>query len=252
MKESTITSNILNLDPLLAAEKITGKSYKEDRETSVLGMFINQMKSKVVEGIRRGDNDTYHRIGWDEFKKLIVSRGFTIDFQQRFDFDYEEDRPRPEEIIAHRGFVLLHATSFMWSHKDEETLNGGHIYFQTVGNLSNIMGGQFRVSGGCVGHLDIPGDYDYIKISDKSLDKDRFIHGGSFDVRDGLFSCLDGIEAISTPVPIEKDQFIWCVNYHEDKVQGYNREQITRSKIQTVPTLKTVIPLMWREDRLPY
>lgn len=245
MQESTITSDILNLDPLLAAEKVTGKSYKDDRQTALLGMFINQMKSKVVKGIRESERDTYYRIGWDEFKKLIVSRGFTIDFQQRF--EYEEGRPRPEEIIAHRGFVLLHATSFTWTDSGEETLNGGSVYWQTVCNLSNIMGGQFRVSGGCVGHLDIPGDYDYKKISDKSLDKDRFIHGGSFDVRDGLFSCLDGIEAISTPIPIEKDQFIWCVNYAEDKVKGYDSQQITRSKIQTVPTLKTVIPLMWRD-----
>lgn len=247
MRESTITSDILNMDPLLAAEKLTGKSYKEDRETSLLGLFINQMKNKVVEGIRREDKDTYYRIKWDEFKKLIVERGFTIDFQKRFT---DDDGRKPEEIIAHRGFVLLHATSFLWSHSGEETLNGGHIYFQTVGNLSNILSLN-HISGGCVGHLDIPGDYDYQKISDKSLARDRFVFGGSFDVRDGLFSFLTGLDAISTLVPIDKEQFTWCVNYAEDKVKGYNAREITRSKIQTVPMLKTVVPLMWREDRLP-
>ena len=242
MKESTVTSDILNLDPLLTAEKLTGKSYKEDKNTALLGMFINQMKSKVVTGIRQSEKDTYYRIGWDEFKNLIVERGFTIDYQNRFEYEGRN----PEEIIAHRGFVLLHATSFQWSHNDEETLNGGNIYFQTVGNLSNILSLN-HISGGCVGHLDIPGDYDHLKIMDKNLDRDRFVFGGQFDVRDGLFSFLDGLDAISRFIPIEKEQFIWCVNYVEDKVKGYHAETITRSKIQTVPMLETVIPLMWRD-----
>lgn len=240
--ESTIVSDILNLDPLLTAEKLTGKSYKEDKETTFLGMYINQMKNKVVAGIRQAEKDTYYRIGWDELKKLIVERGFAIDYQKRFT---DSDGRNPEEIIAHRGFVLLHATSFMWTHSGEETLNGGHVYFQTVGNLSNILSLN-HISGGCVGHLDIPGDYDLVKVSDKSLAKDRFIFGGSFDIRDGLFSFLTGLDVISEFVPIEKDQFTWCVNYAEDKVKGYHAEEITRSKIQTVPALKTVIPLMWR------
>jgi hypothetical protein len=243
MKESTVTSDILNLDPLLTAEKLTGKSYKEDKETALLGMFINQMKSKVVANFRQSEKDTYYQIGWDEFKNLIVERGFTIDYQNRF--EYEEGR-KPEEIIAHWGFVLLHATSFQWSHKEEETLNGGYIYFQTVGNLSNIFSIN-HISGGCTGHLDIPGDYDQLKIMDKNLDRDRFIFGGQFDVRDGLFSFLDGLDAISRFIPIEKKQFIWCLNYGETKVKGYDVDKITRSKIHTVPMFKTVIPLMWRD-----
>jgi len=53
--DSNLMDKILNFDGLSVAEKITGKSYKEDEKTSMLGFGLslenNKLKDKMLKSI---------------------------------------------------------------------------------------------------------------------------------------------------------------------------------------------------------
>jgi len=68
---------LLNLDPLLEAEKVTGKSYKEDGATSALGFLFLQAKARQVRDELALRDDTHRGCAYADAYRIIEEEGFT-------------------------------------------------------------------------------------------------------------------------------------------------------------------------------
>lgn len=73
-----------NLDPLKEAEKITGRSYKEDDQTSSFGFFLQMEKSKKMNHLMDQTDDTKFNETASDYINKIVSHGFVKVLEQPF------------------------------------------------------------------------------------------------------------------------------------------------------------------------
>lgn len=87
---------ILNYDPLLEAEKVTGLSYKEDDGTRGLGMLLamEHGKRKQEELALRGD--TYWSMPWTEAMDVFLGQGF----ETVWAYTYVDKRGNNRQAVA--------------------------------------------------------------------------------------------------------------------------------------------------------
>ena len=83
---------LMNTDPLSEAEKITGKSYKEDKGTGFLGMALQIEKSKALKIKLEEIGDTLFSESVDSYIKKLSKFGFIVAYKEPFknqdDIDY--------------------------------------------------------------------------------------------------------------------------------------------------------------------
>ena len=123
---------ILKTDALTEAEKITGKSYKEDDATMQLGFLMHMMKGREKKDALKARGDTYSRQPFEEHCALIVGLGF----EKVFEEPYADDDGVPELMRAycHREKGIFFRC-YSWNHplpEDEDkrpTISGSTLSF---------------------------------------------------------------------------------------------------------------------------
>ena len=179
----------------------------------MLGNFIadNENKDEHLASI----GDTHYKMTWQEFKQLIISKGFIAGME----YDIQHDDETDEFIIYYniqKGLILC-ATSF-WN---KTSINGGTLYGEIQANSKDDTQTIWRwlSTGGCI-------------------DKDRLIFSTSHDVREGLFSVLDELETVGKFLPkwTEKNKFLWFLDYKETRAEnGYDYKKISKEKLLKCP-----------------
>lgn len=111
---------LLKIDPLLEAEKITGKSYKEDRATSNLGMLLHLTNSEAKRNALKAINDTYFSGPYTHTLSVYLDLGFSVVY------DWQFLGIHGTEIYA----VLWHPDGILATLESYgEGTNNTHIYF---------------------------------------------------------------------------------------------------------------------------
>lgn len=154
---STEFDKILNFDPLYEAEKITGKSYKEDPGTEGLGLLLLQESAqrKQEELALRGD--FYRNIPFTEAVDVAKDAGFEPVWAHSGISHYGNPQ---KTIMFWSDGILLKINSY------EDRLNSAYIYFnwRPFSGKSDEFGPifSFPISGGMQhkgeGFDDIEGD----------------------------------------------------------------------------------------------
>lgn len=142
---------LLKYDPLLEAEKITGKSYKEDKATSFLGMRLASAKNIAKNQALKELGDTYWAMSWDEFKEKIL--GSVFKFKEVYKQEFQNKKGEyDEEVVfydATRG-IIIHADSY----SSKSSVNGANAYYQIDFGKGKV---DYRLLPGschCVNFLD--------------------------------------------------------------------------------------------------
>lgn len=205
----------LDYDPIYEAEKISGKSHHSEfnNDDMMLAMGISMLSGETKKSILKEAGDTYFGIEWNVFIALIKSYGFkealTYDF-----IDNQRGETKTEEAIIYyddNGFVI-----WAESYGGKDCINSGKIYGQIEVNkdfdrcdvLSHCSNGYF---------------------SDNKVYFDK-------DIREGLINTINKVKKHSLPIKTwEHPSFLWFVDYMELKEDGYDYEQITKSKISKCP-----------------
>jgi len=189
--------DVLAFDPLATAEKITGKTYSGDHETSQLGFLLHLQHGQMKNDLLKELHDTYFGMPWNDFCLLIETSPFG--FKEGLKESFQTEDGRTEQFRAwfepSRGLVLI-ATSYRG-----EDLNSCSVY------------GQLKVS---------PGFSPWKILS-------RCSHGGdgdklgytyfSYDGREGLLSKLSSIDLQPGKEwcnPWMTHQHVWFVIYPEE------------------------------------
>lgn len=148
--------DILNYDPFLEAEKLTGESYKEDKDTEGVGFLLHiaHAKRKKEELALRGD--TYWGMPYIDAVDVVLSAGFTPVWANAWTNEYGR-KCQGVALWSEDGIlVVMNGTS--------GTIGHIHMEFNWRPTEPGDFSGLFKlpISGGLEhrgpGFDDIPGD----------------------------------------------------------------------------------------------
>ncbi len=209
---NTNIEDALNFDPLSAAEKITGKSYKDNPATEALGFLMMLESNKITSDLLKKNNDTHFRSGISEFIAVLDDL--------RFEQILVEDIPETNDkfYVYWRDGIILKFDTF-WDHK---SVNSANMFFNYQGDrdaLHHCSSSRIDETG--------PAIYD-----------------ASRDVREGLRFALEKMLDAGKILPVWKSiRFFWLTHYkdsqvsrsmdHEDSVSYY--ERVTEDRVAKFP-----------------
>lgn len=122
------------IDPLHEAELLTGKSYKEDDQTSWLGFALQREKSKQLEQLLKSIGDTTFSNKLSDYLKIVTAFGFEIIYQNQF---VCEGRNEQHFILWHKELsILLNFDTFSWE-SGELNVNSGNFYYNWSPHCGN-------------------------------------------------------------------------------------------------------------------
>ena len=207
---------LLKFDPLYEASKITGKNYKEDKETGVLGLQLHLHKNALKTRLLQGNNDTCFANTFEENIAVIEDLGFELQLQGK-----TQDTENDEWRIYYMPGYLLFCESF------NNSLNSGKLYF----NYRVDTGGKEEArkqfweavsgcSGGCL----------------QSEKDDVFTQIADFDIREGLRNKILCLEENGEVLEQWLDQpFMWLLTHKDIEVDGYDHEALNRDRMSQLP-----------------
>ena len=189
----------LDFDPLAAAERLTGSSYKESPGTASLGINGSGTSSKVC---LRPTTTTF-----EGYLSMLDSLGFKELLSGAI--AGTEDR----WVIYWRDGVLI----FSDSYRSGKNLNAGNAYFNYRPNSSESS--YFQEFSGC-----------------QVLDNTGEVWVGSIDVRQGLRHRLTTMEQNGQLLSVWVEQpFLWLLHYQDTKTPGYSYQDINNSRVSQLP-----------------
>lgn len=125
-KEHQQINNLLKVDPLGEAEKISGHSYKNDDATTMLGWAIQMQKATALESLLHSIGDTTFSNKLSGYLQIVTEFGFEIIYKAPFIID---GRNEEHHILWHNDLgILLNFDTFSWG-KEEPSVNGGNFYY---------------------------------------------------------------------------------------------------------------------------
>lgn len=220
-----LTRDILNFDPVAAAETLIGKRHEEwDTETdgrAALGLVLaaNQAKMEHLESI----GDTHFGTTWQEFIEIAKAYGFKNGYCQKFTGNDWSDKCVEEEIIffhEEKG-LILHAESY-----GGESVNSAKVYGEVKTNDGNLEKKHWEALNGC-SHGGNGNGTMYFEV----------------DVREGFRFHLDALsEVFEFSKSWTKVPFLWLLNYMDTEDKNYNLEKINKQKINaSTPEVSKII-----------
>lgn len=199
--------DLLALDGLSEAEKLTGQSYKTDKETMAVGMalFLDLNRQKTEALVSAGDSH-YSQSLLDHLL-LLQNLGFEIVLCDSF-----LGNEGPEETIRvlwHPKGILSVVESWSGHH-----LNTSRIYYNVLVHEKRSFR-EFTSSGRLI---------------------DDTVWCGDHDGRIGLRLSISGLEGIGEFMPMWTHQpWISMATYMDHKIEGYDYKKITAERISRLP-----------------
>ena len=215
-QSSNLIKESLKFDPLYEAEKITGESYKEDKDTEALGLKFMLQHTKFKNELLQAAGDTCHANNWDENLQVIEDLGFQVMLTGQTQNTEDEWR------IYYRAGILLFCESYNKG-TEYECMNSGSIYF------------NFRVKG------DISGYLKALEGCNRSgIDSgDENVHQAvcSYDIREGLRNKILELEEEGEILEQWIEQgHLWMLNYQDTKTEGWSSDDINRERLSKLPS----------------
>ena len=181
---STEFDDILNFDPLLEAEKVTGLSYKEDPGTQGLGFLLLQESAQRKKDELMLREDTYWGMPFREAVQIVLDLGFEPIYAQILpdNSKYGTGRPVHFYIYWRRGVLL---TLESYGDEDSErglTVNRAHMEY------------NWMQKDGSTPWCPVSGSSSWTRMTpgfDGELPDDPWVMVGDKDVREGLKHYLD-------------------------------------------------------------
>lgn len=208
--EKTILKSLLRYDSLSEAEKLTGKSYKEDESVSWLGMALMWENTKTKNEFLNLNDDTKLTNDLDNYLRIAKDEGFEVVFKEDF---------------THRG--VANSLFVLWNNKDgillsfdtyRGNVNGGVYYYNWKPASSNLKNwyGIFTQSG--------------------HFNQEKGIWVGHHDCREGLRLRLSDFRENGKFIkPWIESQFLWIMHYGDTKDKNYDYKKIVAKRIEKLP-----------------
>ena len=161
-------------------------------------------------------NDVYFGMSWQEFKELIVSKGFIAALEYDFEHHMGVKTYKDEFIIYYdplKGLIISASSVF-----NKKSIGSGCLY----------------------GEIQVNSEKD-IQTIWKYLGSGRRCNNLVFETRHGLndrlFFKLDKLESAGKFLPkwTNANRFLWFVSYTEEQTKDFDYKKITHDKIMRCP-----------------
>lgn len=196
--------DLLRFDPLDAAEKITGESYKTDRETLSLGFGMAMLHNERKAEALRQTRDSHYGMTFAEFRTLLAELGFEEVLVETF---AGRDCPETFVIAWSPEGVLAVCESYAG-----ERLNSAKVLY------------NYRHPNGYPG---------FGLTSSGSMCGDLWV--GDHDAREGVRHNLGRMrEAGEFVTPWRERPWLWLLTYMDTKGE-YDHEAITAARVARLP-----------------
>jgi hypothetical protein len=113
---------LLRVDPLAEAEKITGQSYKDDETTSMLGLILHMDHTQNKQKALQANDDTHFQTKLSDYLRIAKDIGFETVYQKDF-YSTSSNNTEAHLIMWHPLGILLNFDTF-WG---KEKVNGGNF-----------------------------------------------------------------------------------------------------------------------------
>lgn len=224
---STI-DNLLNMDPLGDAEKVTGESYNDSDKTMMLGLALHMEKTRAVREEMGLRDDTFYGSDFTSALRVLTDLGFKIIHEHDFFPASRDDEDARVErlVVMWRDGVLIKITSYMGT-----SVNTLNAYYNWEAN-KDVNPHAFTASG----HMHW-----------QSYDEGRKVMIGHHDFREGLRHYLGRLEDngrfLSTWI---ESPSLWLGDYAQEREIGMNYQAVNEQVIATFPA--EVIAAMGFDD----
>jgi len=215
-------NDMLNFDPLHEAERITGKSYKEDEGTSGIGLLLQIAHSKSKNEILKSQGETTFSMEWGEWQRAIFNMGFIKVYQDtilRPKFDNEEDI---RQVWFHEDGLLLKCDSFSGNRNSATVYYNWKPYKETL---------QDKCCYTSSGHYFLPNTET--PYSDEAWqdakDNGEIIWSGDHDAREALLFNMNQLRDHGEFVwPWAERPFLFFSNETKDGYENVTEEIIAK------------------------
>lgn len=203
-------ARLLSIDPLAEAERMTGKSYKDDNETMRLGMGLHMIHAETTERALKAAQDSHFSMGLADTLALYADMGFVEVLRDEFVGTTYSDEPCPAETfhILWRDGILVTVESYNTTGR-----NSTKAYYNVAIRDQSDM--WSRTSSG------------------RLTDDDVWV--GDHDGRQGIRTNLARLAEVGDFLPVWREQpFLWLLNYAETKGE-YDYAAINADRIGRLP-----------------
>jgi hypothetical protein len=201
---------LLDFDPLAAAERFTGESYKTDDLTSRLGLGLHLRHVQEKEAALRQRSDSFYSMSFEPAMNLFADLGFATVYTERFAGHSAEET---YAILWHPDGLLATCESYTWNADEEAGRNTAKVYY----NYRHRSGGYpsgLTSSGHMAGEVWV----------------------GDHDAREAIRYNLNAMRAAGRFLPVWVERpWLWLLNYADVKVEGYDHEALTERRIAALP-----------------
>lgn len=220
-----LNDDILNFDALNTAEKITGKSYKEDKETELLGIALHighaeDKKARLMESC-----DSYFSQPLENYLSIVYELGFQIAYTEEIPPKKDEDRLSDAYFIFyHPDGIILEFDSY-WGMK---SINGGRFFYNWRPNLPKSNNFRVLSSG------------TYAVYDDET---NNYIWSGNHDCREAIKYNIEKLREHGTFVTPWVDCPIHWFSHYGDRVdnddflaKGDMYRKLSKPRIEAFPS----------------
>ena len=192
-------NDMLKFDGLAEAEKLTGKSYKDDKDTMGLGMALHMLHGQQVKDELALRDDTYYSIPFSDALAIYYDLGFVDAYSTTYELRGEVNS---HIVLVHSDGIIMNITSY------GSTLNSATMYYNWE-HEAPVDGERHPMQYVESGHY-ISSPYD--------APERRWVWSGSHDARVGIRHSLDRLRSNGKFLPIwEEKPFIWFLNPADER-----------------------------------
>lgn len=204
MTDRDFIDKLLKFDPLLQAEKETGKSYKEDEDTNSLGLGMMLMNNEFKARALRDSGDTVFSSKLTDYLEVVVALGFECVL--KVPFQREADGKKIDNMMFvfwHPDGILLKFDTFSWGAGDL-TINSSNFYYNWKPSVENRW--EFTSSG----------KYHWPEEERKNEDFKPEIWVGYHDGREALKHKIEGLRQNGEFLSEWIENPIYSLTHYED------------------------------------
>ena len=220
----------LSIDPLAEAEKMTGKSYKEDRDTESLGLLLHVGHTKRKNEILQEAGDTHWGVTPSQVIAMLLKDGFnlllTLPFEgvnvwQGVKHPSYDERFHilfcPRRGILARMETYARGTTNNSAGSTEGSVNGLNFYYNWRPKSSDSEDPDHSGGGSSHGVID-PAPLFKEEATEYNPEGHSYAQIGSFDGREGAFTQLAHMEQNGQFItPWLEQPFLWLLTYMDTK-----------------------------------
>jgi hypothetical protein len=201
---TTEFDEMLHTDPLLMAEQITGKSYKDDGDTAGIGMLLHMIKAEALKEELSLRDDLYYGVNWVDANRIVAELGF----EEIFSEDFSDDSFGRHVEETYKVFWRNGALLTLESYDNRDRINSAKVYY-------NWKPADFDDYY----HFTSSGRFE----ADDWDDKSTWVWAGDHDAREALRNTLANLEGNGELLPVWKGApFLWLLNFSVTRNDGYD------------------------------